>query len=116
MTLPHHHRADVNLDDEIDSSLVVIRFRRQVRQRLRIVGWPEERRNPIRLQRLPRHDPRRDARRKVLGQKRSEWLILPRLDVPRGPIVHQAYSEQMLFRIVDGDRLSKLVTLANEKP
>ena len=47
-------------------------------------------RHAKRLQRLERDDPRRDRGREVLREERPERLVLPRLDVARGPVVQQA--------------------------
>src|SRR5258705_6048858 len=115
MSLAHHHRSDVDLDDKVDSAIILVLVRRQIRQRWRIAGRPEKGGNAIRLQGFPRHDPRRDRRCEALRQERSEWLILPRLDVARRPVVDKADAEQVLFGVPDADWLRKLVALSNEE-
>src|SRR5258705_9836099 len=103
MSLAHHHRSDVDLDDKVDSTIILVLVRRQIRQRWRIAGRPEKRRNAIRLQGFQRHDPRRDRGREALRQERSEWLILPGLDVARRPVVEKADAEQMVLAVPDAD-------------
>ena len=76
----------------------------EIRQRRGIAVGPQERRRAKRLERVERHDPRRDRRREALGEKRTERLVFPRLDVARGPVVQQAHAEEVLLGLVDRDR------------
>src|SRR5688500_3246465 len=84
-------------------------------ERRRIAGRPEEGGNAIGLERLPRDDPGRDARRKILGQKRAQRLVLPRLDVARRPVINQANAEQVLFGVLYSHRIAELVSPADEE-
>ena len=65
---------------------------------------PRERRRAKRLERVERDHPRRDRRREALGEKRTERLVFPRLDVARRPVVQQAHAEHVLLGLVDRDR------------
>ncbi len=97
--LLHASRPEPNLDRDAIRPAV----RAQVRQRLRVPALPRRRGAPEGRQRLACDHPGRNRGGEVLGQERPERLILPRLNVPRGPIVQQANAEQMLFRFRDRD-------------
>ena len=71
----------------------------EVGQRRGVARRAREGRDPERRQRLERHHPGRDRGREALGQERAERLVLPRLDVARRPVVHQAEPEQVLLRL-----------------
>ena len=47
--------------------------------------------------------PRRDGGSQVLGPKRSQRNVLPLLDVPRGPVVHEDHAEDVLVSLLGGD-------------
>jgi hypothetical protein len=56
---------------------------------------PRRRLYAERRKRLHGHDPWRQRACKTFGEKRTERLIFPRLDVAGGPVVEQAEAEQM---------------------
>ena len=80
----------------------------QIRQWLRVVAraipctqkWREG---------FERHDPRRYAGGKVFRQKWAEWLVFPRLDIARGPIVEQAQTENVRRRVVERDGRAQII-------
>ena len=95
--------ARIRADDSVTSSrsrsrrerdLLASRDTAAVRDRPRA----HERRRAERFERLERHDPWRDRRGEALGEKWTEWLVFPRLDVARRPVVQQAHAEHMLLR------------------
>src|SRR5438552_2162029 len=86
-----------------------------MRQGLRIVGRTKKGWRAIRLQRFPGDNPCRDRGSKVLGEKWTEWLILPRLDVTRRPVVDETNSEEMLFGILEWHRLPQFRPTTNVK-
>jgi hypothetical protein len=60
-------------------------------------------------QRFQRNDPRRNGGSEVLGQKRPERLVFPRLNVARRPVVEQAQAEHVRLGLVDWNRLARRV-------
>src|ERR1051325_9922653 len=68
----------------------------------------------IRLERVERDDPRRDRRRKVLREKRTERLVLPRLDVARQPVVDETEAEDVIERVPHRNRIAEGVAAADE--
>ena len=59
--------------------------------------------------------PRRDGGPQVLGSKRSEGNIFPLLDVPRGPVIHEDHSEDVLVCLLGGDGLAHGWTVATNE-
>src|SRR5712692_9296039 len=68
----------------------VVRWRRCLRW-----GFPQER-----AKRVERHDPCRDRRRERLAEKRTEWLVLERLDVAGAPVVEKNATEDVAIGLV----------------
>ena len=56
----------------------------------------------------------RDGRREVLSQKWAERLVLPGLNVARGPVVDKAQAEDVLFGLIDRDGLAKRIARADK--
>ena len=52
---------------------------------------------------------------KVLGSKRSQRNIFPLLDVPRGPVVHENHSKDVLVRVLGSDGLAHGRALATDE-
>ncbi|CAM5670466.1 hypothetical protein SFUMM280S_02366 [Streptomyces fumanus] len=73
----------------------------QVRQQR--VG-PLRGRDPRVLQGVQRSDPRGDGGGEGLAEERAEGDVLPRLDVPRGPVVEQAEAEHVLAPVGERHR------------
>src|ERR1051325_8744550 len=73
------------------------------------------RRNAEGLEGFGGHDPRRDGRGKALGQEWAERLVLPRLDVARGPVVDDAVAEDVCARVGDRDRYAEVVAWTDER-
>ncbi len=86
-----------------------------MRERLRVVGGPRRGRRAKRLQRVERDNPRRDGRREILRQERTQRLVFPALDVARRPIVQQAHAEQMIFGMGDRNRLAHRIARTQER-
>ena len=53
-------------------------------------------------------------RGKAFGQERAERLVFPGLDIARRPVVEQAQTKHVVFRLGDVDRLAQLVAGADE--
>src|SRR4051812_38952887 len=87
----------------------------QVGQGARIFAGPRESRATVRLERIHGHNPGRDRGGEALAEERSQWLVLPSLDVPRRPVVEQYRAEHMLERIANGDRLAQSIAGAGDK-
>ena len=51
----------------------------------------------------------------VLGSKRSQRNIFPLLDVPRGPVVHENHSKDVLVRVLGSDGLAHGRALATDE-
>ena len=79
----HLRRLQTRFKADVEGEIV---FRSQVRQRRGILRWERFAKG---LERFQGHHPRRNACAKVLGQKRTERLIFPGLNVARAPIIHQ---------------------------
>src|SRR3546814_7830058 len=45
----------------------------------------------------------------ILGEKRSQWLIFPGLDIACGPVVEQAKPGNMIGRLIDRNRGAKII-------
>ena len=88
----------------------------EIIKRCRIAGLAFERFCAERSESLHRDDKRRDSRREILGQKRPERLVFPRLNVAGGPVVYEAQPEDMFLRFADRDRRAQLVSLPDKKP
>src|SRR5438105_1585694 len=88
----------------------------EIWQRLRIAFCAIERRHAKRQESFGGDNPWRNGCRKILGEKWAERLILPRLNVASGPVVHQAESKGATFRFVDGDRVTEFVAVADDYP
>ena len=73
----------------------------EMRQRRRIALRPREGRGAEWRQRLRGHHPRRNRGGEILAEEWAERLILPGLDVARGPVVEQAEAENMLGGLAD---------------
>src|SRR5215212_2012862 len=84
----HRRRHLLRLQPHLERDVVAVAAG-QVRHRRGIAGRPLVRRDAERLERVERHDPRRDRRPEALGQEWSERLVLPSLDVARGPVIDQ---------------------------
>src|SRR5579864_5705341 len=63
---------------------------------------------------LERHHAGRERGGEVLGEKRPERLVLPRLDVACRPVVQQAEAEHVLLGCADRDGLPELVAAADK--
>src|SRR5260370_36393916 len=68
-----------------------------------------------RSERFHRHHPRRKRSRKTLRQERPERLILPSLNVPRRPVINQANSENIFFRLADWNGFSQRISTAHKE-
>ena len=67
-----------------------------------------------RLHGLRSNNPRRHRRRPVLAVERSQRDHLPRLHVPRAPVVQQTKTENSIRRVSEADGLSQGVTRPSE--
>ena len=74
-----------------------------------ITGIAHARRRAKWLECVERHDPRRDRRRKILREERTERLILPRLDVARRPVVDETQAEDVSLRLIERNRRAERV-------
>src|ERR1700722_13119884 len=88
---------------------------KEVRQRRRIAWYSGKGRRAKRSERLHRHHPRRQGCRKTLCQKRPQWLILPRLNIARRPVIEQADSKNMFLCLPDGNAPSEPVSTAHKE-
>src|SRR4029079_4647342 len=61
------------------------------------------------LERVHRHDPRRDRRRERLAVERPERNVFPLLDVARAPVVHQHHAEYVTQRRSDRNWIGERV-------
>src|SRR5580658_7091428 len=77
--------------------LLSILSRREIRQWLRVTLSASGELHSIGRERLHRHHPWRDGGGKALTKKRSERLILPRLNIARRPVIQQAHPENVLL-------------------
>src|SRR5262249_49194586 len=98
-----------DLEFDVERAGRLIRRVEQIGQRGRISCWPCGLCHPERRQRFGRDDPRRDRGAKALAEEGAEWLGFPSLDIPRGPIVEQAESADMIRRIRNGNRRAERV-------
>src|SRR5688572_14522231 len=89
--------------------MLAVRTVVQVRQRLRVPFGPRRHRGSEWRERIAAYDPGRNARQEVLGEERSERLILPRLQVARRPVVEQAKTSDVVHSFTDRDWLTKVV-------
>src|SRR5690349_3367070 len=55
------------------------------------------------LERFPRDNPWRDRCRKILGEEGAQRLVFPRLNVARGPVIEEADSDEVIFRLGRGN-------------
>ena len=106
--LAHRFGLQPRLERDVDRASVAVRGRVEIRQRRRIAGRMPER-AAERRERIERDDPRRDRRREVLREERSERLVLPALDVARAPVVEQHEAEHVLLGVTDRHRLAERV-------
>ena len=67
------------------------------------------------LKGLQSDHPGRDSGGKVLGGEGTQRHVLPRLNVASAPIVHESNSKDVGVGVLHGDRITKLVSGANEK-
>src|SRR4030095_4759077 len=113
--LPISHPGGLQQDLQLDGerTLRAVHLRVEVRERLRIAGWAFER-YAERRQRFCRDHPGRDRAGEVLRQERAQRLILPALNVARRPVVEQGHAEQVRIRRANVDRLSLVISLADE--
>src|SRR3546814_5870140 len=63
----------------------------------------------IRRQCICRDDPWRNGGEEILDEKRSQWLIFPGLDIACGPVVEQAQPGNMIGRLIDRTRGTKII-------
>src|SRR5438552_13098572 len=89
-----------------------ILFRAQIRQRRGTLGGE---RFSEWLERFERHDPWRNARREILCQKWAERLVLPSLNVPGAPVIHQHQSENMIRGTINRYRYALRIAWSNDK-
>src|SRR3546814_4809518 len=66
----------------------------------------------IRRQCFCRDDPWRNGGEEILGEKRSQWLIFPGLDITCGPVVEQAKHGNTIGRLIDRNRGAKIISEA----
>src|SRR5436190_11721874 len=87
-------------------------FSAQVRQRLGLLlgKWLAKR-----LKRFCCYHPRGNAGTKILGQKGSQRLIFPRLNVARAPIIHQDKAEDVIHRAFDRDRFAERIAGSDQE-
>ncbi|VVN19213.1 hypothetical protein PS676_04212 [Pseudomonas fluorescens] len=104
-------QQDFQLD--VEGARGLIAFVEQVGQRLRIAFRTRWLRTAERLQRFGCHHPWRDAGNETLRQERPQWLVFPRLDIPRRPVVEQAETGDVIGGLTDGNRVAHLVALAD---
>ena len=67
------------------------------------------------LERIQRHDPRRNGGAEIFREKRPERLVFPRLHIARAPVVHQDEPEDVLLGPLDRDRLAERVSGPDEE-
>lgn len=51
----------------------------------------------------------------ILGKKWTKRYILPLLNIPRTPVIHNHHSKYVLITIVDRNRFTQIVTRTNEE-
>ena len=61
------------------------------------------------------HNPRRNGRTKVLGRERTQRHILPLLNVPGRPVIHENHAENVLVGPLHPNRLAHLIAGPNKK-
>ena len=59
--------------------------------------------------------PGRDVGAQVLGQEGTQRNVLPLLDIPRAPVVHQHHAENVLVGFFDRNGIAHLVPAPNEE-
>ena len=104
------HLGGLNSDGElhIQRAALPVGVAAQIRQRLWIFGRAGES-CAIGRQRFQRHHPGRDAGSEVLREEGTERLVFPGLHIAGGPVVQQAQAEDVVFGIINANRLAPLV-------
>ncbi|SPE17970.1 exported hypothetical protein [Candidatus Sulfotelmatomonas gaucii] len=111
--LLHLRGLEINLEGKIDSVAICSR-RAQISKRGWIAFGAFECGNAIWRQCFQRNNPGRDGCGEVLRKKRTERLVLPRLDVACRPVVDEAQAEDVLLGFGDRNRLTQRVGRTDE--
>src|SRR6185503_11687527 len=111
----HRLGRERHLEPDVEGAPLALARVVEIGQRIRIAVGADERRGPERLEGVERDDPRRDRGREVLREKRAERLVLPRLDVARGPVVQEARAEEVVLCGSRRNRRAERVAGADEE-
>src|SRR3546814_13243022 len=86
----HGSGADVRFNSDGIGAACLVHLVKQIGQGFRIAFRSIRLGGSIRRQCFCRDDPWRNGGEEILGEKRSQWLIFPGLDITCGPVVEQA--------------------------
>src|SRR5437868_14431894 len=113
--LLHLRRAELHLELDGIGAFALVGVVVQVGKRFGIFFRAREGRAAVRLERIHRHDPRRDGGGEALRKERTERLVFPRLHIARRPIVEEQRAEEMLVRARDRDWLAQAVSFPDDE-
>src|SRR5436190_434244 len=105
--LLHGGRKQEDLELHIQRALALIALVPEVRKRRRIALWAQGLRQAEWSQGLRRHDPGRDGGGEIFGQKRTQRLVFPGLNVARGPVVEKAIAGDVAGSFANCDRFAE---------
>ena len=105
----HPLRQQKHLKLDIEGTFALVGLVQEVVERPRVAFRPRWLGSAEGFERLGRDDPGRDCRGEVLREEGTERLVLPGLNVARGPVVQQAVAGHMLHRLLNRDRAALLV-------
>jgi hypothetical protein len=105
-----------HLKIEIEGSLALISIIPQVQQRPRVTFRTRTLRSSKRSECFWSDHPGRNSGLKVLGQKWSQRLVLPTLNVTCGPVVKEAEPHYMLIGLADWNRFTKSIPWSDPYP
>src|SRR5665213_2275366 len=109
---PHPGRSKVHLKRDIEGPAPAVFRRIEIGKRRRIALRARERGGAERFQGFGCDNPWRNRGCETLPQKRAERLIFPCLYIARRPVVHEAETEDMRSRFVNGNGLPQCVSLS----
>ncbi len=113
--LAHLRALQMHLHADVEAALLLIFFRKEIRQGPGIVRGARKGRAAEGLERLERHDPRRHSRCEALGEERPERLVFPGLDIARRPVVEEHDAEDMVEGLLQRDAFPQRISRADDE-
>src|SRR5256885_2082090 len=97
----HLFGLDIDLEIDVKTAEFLILRIAEIFERLRVTRIAIERLCTKGSESFHRDNERRDRSSEILGEKWSERLVFPRLNIAGRPVVHKADTEDVIFRFTD---------------